>query len=113
MSTHPRARVTVRYPLTVSLRLSVDTVAARTGLHPEMVRRLVALGLLEASHDAAGLWWLPHDAVVTVARIRRLHDDLGMNYAAIGVVLDLLDRIAHLEAALRSRTGARSEPSWT
>lgn len=104
--------VHVRYPLTRRRRLSLDTVASRTGLHPDLVRRFVALGLLDASRDASGRLWLTADAVVTVARIRRLHDDLGLNYAAVGLVLDLLDRIARLEAALRS-TGARSEPPWT
>ena len=34
--------------------------ARATGLHPELVRRLVALGLLDVVRDAAGeLWFLP------------------------------------------------------
>jgi chaperone modulatory protein CbpM len=33
-------------------RLSLDRFAARTGLHPGLVRRFVALGLLEAVRDA-------------------------------------------------------------
>jgi chaperone modulatory protein CbpM len=119
MSAHPSRGIEVRYPLARPRRLSVDTVAAGSGLHPETVRRFVALGLLDASRDASGRWWLAGDAVVTAARIRRLHDDLCLNYAAIGVVLDLLDRIAHLEAALRGHrppggpAGAGSEPPWT
>jgi hypothetical protein len=41
--------------------------------------------------------------VARVARIQRLHDALPLNYAAIGLVLDLLDRIDVLEGQVRSR----------
>jgi chaperone modulatory protein CbpM len=108
MSVHPTTGIDLRYPLLQPQRLSAETVATRTGLHPEMVRRFVALGLIDASRDASGRLWLTRDAVVAVARIRRLHDDLCLNYAAIGLVLDLLDRIAQLEAALRRRPGDRT-----
>jgi hypothetical protein len=33
--------------------------------------------------------------------IQRLRSGLSLNYAAIGIVLDLLDRIAELEATVR------------
>ena len=36
-----------------------------------------------------------------VARVQRLRAGFALNYAAIGLVTDLLDRIAALEAALR------------
>jgi chaperone modulatory protein CbpM len=42
--------------------------------------------------------------LATLARIRRLHAGLPLNYAAVGIVLDLLTRIDELEARLRSRT---------
>jgi chaperone modulatory protein CbpM len=49
-----------------------------------------------------------------LARIRRLRAGLGLNYAALGLVVDLLDRVAELERELRStssrRTGGRP---WT
>jgi hypothetical protein len=37
-----------------------------------------------------------------VARVQRLHFGLSLNYAAIGLVLDLLDRIDELERRERS-----------
>jgi hypothetical protein len=43
-----------------------------------------------------------------MARVQRLRAGFGLNYAAIGLVTDLLDRIAVLEAAARGhsrRTG--------
>jgi chaperone modulatory protein CbpM len=47
-----------------------------------------------------------------MARIQRLRAGFALNYAAIGLVSDLLDRIAVLETAVRSsrQPGGRS---WT
>jgi chaperone modulatory protein CbpM len=81
--------------------LSVERFAAAAGLHPDMVTRLVALGLLDACPGPAGPV-LPATQVARAARIVRLRAGLGLNYTAVGVVLDLLDRIDELEAALRA-----------
>lgn len=78
-------------------RLSLETVAARSGTHPELVRRFVALGLLDATWDAGGRLRFPPSAPAAVAMIQRLRSGLSLNYAAVGVVLDLLGRIAVLE----------------
>lgn len=106
------------YPLDRSARLSLESVARQARLHPELVRRFVALGLLDATRDPAGrLWFTWHD-VATLDRIQRLRAGLSLNYAAIGLVLDLLDRIRQLETALRGRTTRpraepRSRTPWT
>jgi len=80
--------------------LDLRAFAAAAGLHPELVRRLVALGVLDASCDCSGDLWFAPGQLAVVARIQRLRAGLGLNYASIGLVLDLLDRIAALEAAL-------------
>jgi hypothetical protein len=110
------------YPPALPRRLSLEGFARRAGVHPELIRRFVALGLVEATRDSAGELWLAPAELATVARIQRLRAGLSLNYASIGLVLDLLDRIEELEAALRSagpvvgapqgRTG-RSEQPWT
>jgi DNA-binding transcriptional MerR regulator len=89
--------------------LPLDALARRSGLHPDMVRQLVALGLLSCRRDARGEPWFEASAVATVARIQRLRTGLGLNYAAIGLVLDLLDRIDELESDSRRRR----TPEWT
>lgn len=99
-------RVTRTYPLDRPAQLSLDSFATRAGLHPELVRRWVALGLLEPTRDAAGRLWFTTVQLRTVARIQRLRTGLSVNYAALGLVMDLLDRIDLLERALRS-TGVR------
>jgi chaperone modulatory protein CbpM len=96
-----------RYPLAATRRLTVDTVARRGGLHPDLVRRFVALGLLDGSRDATGMLWLAPDSPARIARIQRLRAGLCLNYAAIGLVMDLLERIDALETALRAGPSAR------
>ncbi|MET7390349.1 chaperone modulator CbpM [Streptomyces sp. NPDC005529] len=103
----------VRYAIVPVPRLSLDTVARRSGLHPDLIRRFVALGLVDADRDISGRLAFGPTAPSDLARVQRLRTGLSLNYASIGLVLDLLDRISLLEAALR-RTGARSDlPPWT
>jgi hypothetical protein len=99
----------IAYPMTRPSRLSLDRFAREAGLHPQLVQKFVALGLLDAERDTTGALWFRPAALVTVARVQRLRAGLSLNYAAIGLVLDLLDRIDELEAASR-RTGSRT---WT
>ncbi|MEU6516168.1 chaperone modulator CbpM [Streptomyces sp. NPDC046978] len=103
----------VRYAIVPVPRLSLQTVARRSGVHPDLIRRFVALGLVEAERDASGGLVFEPTAPAALARVQRLRTGLCLNYASIGLVLDLLDRISMLEAALR-RAGTRSEtPPWT
>jgi chaperone modulatory protein CbpM len=85
----------------VTRRLDLDQFAAAAGVHPDLLRRFVALGILDAVRDPAGRLWFTPSQVATVARIRRLRAGFALNYAAIGLVTDLLDRVAALQAALR------------
>jgi hypothetical protein len=82
-------------------RLSLGDFARACGTHPEMISRLVALGLIDAGRDASGHLWFTRGQVAEVARVQRLRAGFALNYAAVGLVADLLDRIAALEAALR------------
>ncbi|MEY2567437.1 MAG: chaperone modulatory protein CbpM [Actinomycetota bacterium] len=95
--------------------LDLDTFSRAAGLHPDLVRRFVALGLLEATQDAAGELWFPPAQLPAAARVQRLRAGFALNYAAIGLVIDLLDRIARLETALRTATPRTNGGSstWT
>ncbi|MFC7642500.1 hypothetical protein ACFQX6_17245 [Streptosporangium lutulentum] len=48
-----------------------------------------------------------------MARVQRLRAGFSLNYAALGLVVHLLDRIAELEAALRDRSRPQGGSSWT
>ncbi len=99
----------MRYAMVHTGRQSLEQFAALTGLHPDLIRRLVVLGLVEADRDPAGELWFPPGQIAAVARMQRLRVGFALNYAALGLVTDLLDRIAALEAALRTyrRPGPR------
>lgn len=90
-------------------QLPVAQFAAACGMHPVMVARLVALGLLDAHTDATGATVLPAIQIPRAARIVRLRAGLGLNYTALGVVLDLLERIEQLEAGVRPARRARPD----
>ncbi len=93
----------VRYlPVRRPLRgLSADELARRSGIHPGLLRRFVALGLLRVERDADGRLWFPPSQLAVVARIERLRSGLSLNYAAVGLVIELLDQIRALEDELR------------
>ena len=94
------------YPLVrrpASALLDVEEFAWRCGLHPELVRRFWALGLIPAARSVDGSLRFGPAQVPAVARLERLHAVLPLNYAALGLVADLLDRIARLEAMQRRR----------
>jgi chaperone modulatory protein CbpM len=94
-------------------RLDLEEFARRCGLHPDLVRRFVALGLVPAVRGRDGRLWFDPPQVAVVARLQRLRATLPLNYAALGLVVDLLDRITQLETALRipkaRRAGAAGE----
>jgi chaperone modulatory protein CbpM len=96
-----------RYILARRPGVPLDAFARRSQVHPDMVRRLVALGLLRGRRDAVGELWFTTSDLAVVARIQRLRNGLGLNYAAIGLVLDLLDRIEELEMDSRARRNSR------
>lgn len=99
-------------PLARPYRLSLDSYARITGVHPELVRRLVALGLLDISRDAEGHLWFDPSQVREMATIQRLHLRLNLTYSSVGLVMDLLDRIAELERSRRRPLSDRGV-RWT
>jgi chaperone modulatory protein CbpM len=88
--------------------LGQEQLARDCGLHPDLVRRFVALGLVPAVRDVDGTLWFSRSAVAEVARLQRLRAALPVNWAALGLIADLLDRITELETALGVR--GRTEP---
>lgn len=71
--------------------IEVRVLAHDAGVHPELVRRLLALGLLEP---------YPRDAAARIARAARLRRDLGLNWAGAVLACELLARIDDLEQRL-------------
>ncbi|HEU5252148.1 MAG TPA: chaperone modulator CbpM [Solirubrobacterales bacterium] len=79
-------------PGTALVLVDVRALARRSGLHPDLVRRLIALDAVDP---------LDWDAAARLARLARLRHDLGLNVAGAALVCDLLERIEELEARRR------------
>lgn len=93
------------YAIVCKTELDLSHFAAAAGMHPELVRRFVSLGILDAAVDLAGDLWFDPGQVAAAARIQRLRSGFALNYASIGLVCDLLDRITELQTALRRAQG--------
>lgn len=81
-------------------RLTLEALAEAAGLHPELVERFVAYGLLEPITVEERAVWFDLIAVRRLRTIRRLREDLGINLPGVSVVLDLLGRIESLQREL-------------
>ncbi len=90
---------------TVLLRLEI--FADRCGIHPDLIRRFVAMGLIDPADSPADEPMFAVREITRVDRMVRLRSDLGLNYSALGLVIELLDRIEQLEQE-RNRTPIRN-----
>lgn len=82
--------------------LTISEVACICGVHPELIDRFLRLGLIDSVDCDANGEALFHDEVIPIIRrILRLRNQLGVNYAGIGVILELMARIESLEATIR------------
>ncbi len=79
--------------------LTPAELARQAGVHPELLARMVDLGLIEPEQCSPEVLFAP-TAVADVCRALRLRNELGINWAGVGLVMDLLERIAQLESEL-------------
>ncbi len=80
---------------------TLNEVAYRLGLHPELIERFLNLGLIETvEHTGSGEMLFDSGVIPIIRRILRLRNDLGVNYAGIGVILELMSRVEALEARI-------------
>jgi hypothetical protein len=82
--------------------LSLDALARETGQHPELVRRFVALGLVDPAGGTAAAPLFTRSDAAALARAARLRRDLGIGYAGAVLASELLARIEILERQLAS-----------
>lgn len=90
--------------------VQIEVLAREAGLHPQLVSRFVALGLLEPSGGTSRSPLFPRDAAGRLARAGRLRRDLGLSYAGAVLACELLARIEDLEARLAGHDAAGRYP---
>jgi len=87
-----------RPPSRAGLLTLIET-ARQARVHPDLLERMVDLGLIEPEQRSPEIRFAP-EVVGDICRAIRLRNELGINWAGVGLVMDLLDRINQLEREL-------------
>ncbi len=85
--------------LTNDHALELDAFAAACGAEVAYVRLLVDEGLVQPA-AVQPAWRFSGEALARVRRIRRLQRDFEANLQSVAVMLDLIDEVERLRAAL-------------
>jgi chaperone modulatory protein CbpM len=89
--------------------LELDAFAAACGTEVDFVRLLVEEGLLQPA-ALQPAWRFGGEELARVRRIRRLQRDFEANLQSVAVMVELLDEIERLRAALH-RAGLDAPPA--
>lgn len=111
----PGTQTNTRLATRGAATLRIESLAHQAGTHPELVMRLIGLGLVEPSGGtAAEPMFRPEDAAL-IARAIRLRRDLGLNYQGAVLACELLDRIGELDRQLAIHRCPRNPEvtTWT
>jgi chaperone modulatory protein CbpM len=88
--------IRTRYELASTPGISLTELSRLCECQIQVVRRFIDTGLLEPVYDGA----VPLFGAASVIRVRkalRLKRDLNLNFDAVALVMELLDRIEELE----------------
>lgn len=80
--------------------LSLSETARQACIHPDLLLRMVDLGLAEPEQSSPELLFAP-ETVGYISKALRLRNQLGINWAGVGLVMDLLERIGELEREIQ------------
>lgn len=83
--------------------VGIESLARLSGVHPELARRLIGLGLIEPRGGTRAAPLFRRQDAALLARAMRLRRDLGLNYAGAVLACELLARIDELERRLAVR----------
>jgi hypothetical protein len=88
--------------------LDAEAAARIARIDVTFVRRCAEIGLVTPSSEGYS-----EAEMAELRRARRLHDDLGLDYEAIEVVLEMVRRIRGLQAEIRRLQRTRASESAT
>jgi MerR family transcriptional regulator/heat shock protein HspR len=75
----------------------ISVVARIVDLHPQTLRNYEELGLVVPHRSEGNMRLYSQRDVERIRAVKRLSDELGVNPAGVGVILDMRDRIGHLQ----------------
>ncbi len=76
--------------------LRFTDLASETGLRLDLIRHFFKLGLIDPAVSSPEILF-DSCALYRIGKIMRLHNDLGIGWSGLGLVMDLLDKIDELE----------------
>jgi DNA-binding transcriptional MerR regulator len=85
---------------TAGERFTLESLALAADIHPALVEKFVAYGLVAPLRIEDGIRWFDVAAVKRLRTIGRLRRDLGINLPGIAVAFDLLARLEQLQREL-------------
>jgi chaperone modulatory protein CbpM len=88
-------------------QLTLHEVAFHAGMHPKLVERFVACGLVTPIEQEGTQLLFDPSAISRLRKVARLRNALGVNLAGISVILDLIDKLSAVQReneALRTRS---------
>lgn len=94
--------------------LSIAEVARLTGMPADVITRFLDLGLIDPVETRPEPFFTV-SVVLRIRRIMRIHRDLDVNWAGIGIIMDLLDKINALEhevGHLRAELSTAKNRPW-
>jgi DNA-binding transcriptional MerR regulator len=90
----------------------ISVVSRVLQMHPQTLRKYERAGLIRPSRTDGMLRLYSDEDVARLRLIKRLVDDVGLNVAGVGLVLQLVDTLERIEG-LATREGARRTTELT
>jgi hypothetical protein len=84
--------------------VTIEEVASYTAAPRSMLERMIDEDIVRPREVREGTPLFAADDVRSIERLLRLHEDLGVNWAGVAIIEDLIERMKQLQHELEHRT---------
>jgi chaperone modulatory protein CbpM len=81
--------------------LNIEEVCSACRITPEFVQALIAEGIIEPRIKSESVYFFPGSQLKLIRTAARLHQDLEINYAGVGLALELMRELQDLRVRMR------------
>lgn len=100
----------MRVEVATQPRYTIGVAAKLTRCHPQTLRHYEERGLIEPQRNRGNCRLYSEQDIEQLKRIHRLMDDLGVNLAAVEIILNMRSQILRLQAQLDEMAAAQGKP---